>query len=268
MSDNTIRFPPIHETSRSRSLSANGINCDRKDNMPSARQSLITCSSSSSFLWRPQSPTFMTTVPTENNIAPLEDDIFALLSEINEEDDLLEFEEAKTLMEEALQKYKDRHDELVNILQTYLTNIKGKTDEDGEKLINFDQYEQKLNKLISNLSNDHSDDSRKNILFTTSELANQVLSDTKLSYEEAIQNVSQDEPLNIALEKIRKLDFVLKEKTEQEQQLSKLVKEIVKKDKLEKDDTLLDVEVEYPILTKQEQRRVEEILKDTTFEVS
>jgi hypothetical protein len=171
-------------------------------------------------------------------------------------------------MEEALQKYKDRHDELTNILQKYLINIKGKTDEDGEKLINFDQYEQKLNKLISNLSNDHSDDSRKNLLFTTSDLVNQLLSDTKLSYEEAIQNIGQDEPLNIALEKIRKLDSVLKEKTEQEQQLSKLVKEIIKKKKQEKDDTLLDAEVEYPILTEQEQRRVEEILKDTTFEVS
>jgi hypothetical protein len=87
-------------------------------------------------------------------------DTFTLFNEDECDEDLLEFESSKSSVQLAFDEYYERQEQIRGDLQTYLVEIKERTDEEGEKLIQFpDDYDDKIKNFIANRSSVSSLDS-------------------------------------------------------------------------------------------------------------
>lgn len=87
-------------------------------------------------------------------------------------DDVVEFDSGRSSVELALDEFYEKQEKIRGELQTYLVEIKGKTDEDGEKLILFpeDHEETMANALSDKTADVHSIVSSSRLTINSSEL--------------------------------------------------------------------------------------------------
>lgn len=151
-----------------------------------------------------------------------------------DQSDLLEFEAMRSSIHSSMSGHHQSNEMVRDELENYLVGMKERRDEHGEMLINFDNYEQRLHDLVTKVQNLPEQLTREDVLFTSRDVANQLIRAARLSSSEAMRTIEPDESFELALEKIRKLDLILKEKIQEEERLSSSVIDIVTKDRADK----------------------------------
>lgn len=209
-----------------------------------------------------------------------------------------ERESQRREIEEALKLHKQETEELRKQLSEFLDDVKAKKDEDGNPLVEFPKaYDSIIDflKLNGNLNE------------IPNEIVKQFIEASNVTDEEAMSEISENESLDVGMNRIRKLDLLLHESEMKSLNIQKKINRIIKRDQknaqlrkekkiplrkmilssTDKDEFIDDsaeenevaqvqldstkIDVPFPeedlILTKYQQERIDKLLSDENIEL-